>query len=148
MLLHRLDCGRSRAKCIRLNSYRCISDLHVYIDEHAYHSDSQCHSANCNNHRLGYADCYADSDQYINQYNYADAICACHVDSFRDIDTLVDAIVDSFAHAFMDAKHYQYTNDHRDVDRYSDCHDHSIPINDRTPSISEVTDLCFRSFGF
>ena len=77
-----------------------------------------------------------------------DSICTRDIYTLRDIDVVLDAIDDSFAYAFLDAATLQQR--HRSLGLHPTLttpNDHTITINDRHPSISEVTDLCFRSFG-
>ena len=139
MLLHWLDRHHARAECGGLNTQHDRNGCsHGHFDLHPDPVDryGYCYQ---------YAHLYSHTDKYRNKYTYIDP--ASYPNILPDVNALNNSIIDSIAHSFIDAESYLYTPEYIYTSKYRDSVAYSVPINDRHPSISEVTDLCFRSLG-
>ena len=126
----------------RTGPFRRNSNTYVNNYGNACYSDPQPDSCNRNRdcHKYPYRDSHAD--KYCHKHSYMDSIP--HSDAFLYADRFVDAL----HHSLLDAESQQYADEHTCyADRYSDTHDHAVPIDVRRSSISKVTALCLGSFG-
>lgn len=116
---------------------------HKYVD--ASHPDPQPDPVGPDRNGYEYADCHSHADHYADKYS--DIHFLPYFDAFVYADALIDSLVD----AVPDAEPYphadKYSFEYSHADRYRDRHDHTVPIDARHSSLSEVTALCCRSLG-
>ncbi len=138
MLLYRLDRNCAGAKPFRLNPNRHANN---YRNTHA-HSDHD--SADLNRNSDKYTHVHSDADHDRNQYDYTHSLYPAHFHFHRFGDA--HSIPDSLSHSFADPEPDKHPDEYTRAGRYNDGYDHTVPINDGYPSLSEIADLCFRSF--
>ena len=119
LLLHRLHRHRTGAESIRPNADSYRNDYaHAYSNPHPNAGD-------LHGHRYQYTYAYSDTDKYRTRTtHYIDSTFSLPL-RLHDIDAILDAIADSFAHAFMD------TNAPLPIR-----HTHAQPDDTATPTIT------------
>ncbi len=142
--MHRLDCHRSRAGCWRPDAYR---HLHIDTDRDALYSDPQPHCYYVYEYGHRHSDVYTYTDYHFDEHAILDTFCPCFIYPLAHTDTLSDANHHTVSHANVDSQPDNDTFGHTHADGDAHSLSYSLSINDGHPPISEVTDLCFRSFG-
>ncbi len=142
--MHRLDRYCSRTGSFRLDPLR---DTYPDTDGDSCLSDPEpdCHRVHEHGHE--YSDIYAYTHHYFDEHAILDSLCTCFVYTLAYTDSLSNTNHHPFTHANLDAESDDDTFEHTHTDGDAFSITYSISINDGYPPFSEVTDLCFRSFG-
>ena len=142
--MHRLDRHRPRAGCWRPDS---LCNPHIDTDGDPFFSDPQPDAYFVYEYSHADTDVYTHADYHLDEHAIPDTLCTGLVYAHAHTNALANANDHSLSHADVDSQPDDDTLRHPHADRDTHSLSYSISINDGYPPISEVTDLCFRSFG-